>query len=350
MIVAIARSLYGAFGVGGKGAFWCSAAAMRVTRASIVPSRPRAPGISAFDAAAMPGVASSSNHVARYRLRFLLQEFDLPQGETLLGRSPECHVSIEDPLVSRQHARVTILGDDAAIEDLSSRNGVRVNGQPISGRHPLADGDRLRIGTQELVFSKLSSAPTESSSKRTGFLRHCGRCNTPYPEELGACPTCGTLPPLDEETMSGIVGETKQSWTLQLLVEVLEKALSVGRDVDAERILRRATASVDERLDAGGAFDRRQLDALAEGAARLAVLQQRARWCEWVLATYERLAWVPRATFVAHAQSLPASEGDALRPVVGKLLRVLHDRGGTMTDDDLAGLLKLEALGRELGA
>ncbi|MCC6647848.1 MAG: FHA domain-containing protein [Polyangiaceae bacterium] len=288
--------------------------------------------------------------MARFRLRFLLQEFDLPQGETILGRSPECHVSIEDPLVSRQHARVTILGDDVAIEDLGSRNGVRVNGAPITGRHQLADGDRLRIGTQELVFSRVSSAAREASSKRTGFLRHCGQCNTPYPEELGACPSCGAVAPLDEETMSGIVGETKQSWTLQLLVEVLDKALSVGRDVDAERILRRATASVDERLDAGGAFDRRQIDALAEGAARLALMQRDARWCGWVLSTYARLAWVPRATFVAHAQGLPEAEGAALRPAVAGLIAVLRDRGGTMMDDDLAGMLKLEALGRELGA
>ncbi len=287
--------------------------------------------------------------MARFRLRFLLQEFELPQGETLLGRSPECHISIEDPLVSRQHARVTILGDDVAIEDLSSRNGVRVNGQAISGRHPLADGDRLRIGTQELVFSKVTSPPSDASSKRTGFLRHCGRCHTPYPEELGLCPTCGTVAPLDEETMSGIVGETKQSWTLQLLVEVLEKALSVGRDVDAERIMRRASVTVDERLDAGGALDRRQVDALVEAGASLAKLQGKSSWCRWGLSTYERLAWVPRATFVAQAHSLPRAELDLLRPTVTALLRALRERGGTMTDDDLAGLLKLEALGRELG-
>lgn len=288
--------------------------------------------------------------MARYRLRFLLQEFDLPQGETLLGRSPECHVSIEDPLVSRQHARVTILGDDAAIEDLSSRNGVRVNGNPIQGRHPLTDGDRLRIGTQELVFTKLSST-VDASSKKTGFLRHCARCKTPYPEELGACPSCGTMPPaIDEETMSGIVGETKQSWTLQLLVEVLEKALMVGRDVDAERILRRATASVDERLAAGGSFDRRQLDALSDGAARLAAMQDSAHWCQWVLVTYERVAWVPRASFVVHLLGLSAPERNKLKGFVGQLVTTLHERGGTMTDDDLAGMVKLETLGRDLGA
>ena len=35
--------------------------------------------------------------MARYRLRFLLQEFDLPRGATILGRSSDCHVTIEDP-------------------------------------------------------------------------------------------------------------------------------------------------------------------------------------------------------------------------------------------------------------
>src|SRR5687767_6926407 len=49
--------------------------------------------------------------VARYRLRFLLQEFDLPRGATILGRSSDCHVTIEDPLVSRHHARIVLEGD-----------------------------------------------------------------------------------------------------------------------------------------------------------------------------------------------------------------------------------------------
>ena len=66
--------------------------------------------------------------MARYRLRFLLQEFDLPRGATLIGRSSDCHVTIEDPLVSRQHARIVIDGDDATLQDLGSRNGVKLNG------------------------------------------------------------------------------------------------------------------------------------------------------------------------------------------------------------------------------
>jgi pSer/pThr/pTyr-binding forkhead associated (FHA) protein len=66
--------------------------------------------------------------LARYRLRFVLQEFDLPRGATIIGRSLECHLTIDDPLVSRQHARITVGDDGAQIEDVGSRNGVRVNG------------------------------------------------------------------------------------------------------------------------------------------------------------------------------------------------------------------------------
>jgi pSer/pThr/pTyr-binding forkhead associated (FHA) protein len=69
--------------------------------------------------------------LARFRLRFLLQEIDLPQGDTVIGRSASCQVTIEDPLVSREHARIRISGERATIEDLGSRNGVQVGGNSL---------------------------------------------------------------------------------------------------------------------------------------------------------------------------------------------------------------------------
>src|SRR5580693_10224660 len=93
--------------------------------------------------------------MTRYRLRFHLQEVDLHQGVTYIGRSEECGVTIEDPLVSRRHARIIYEGDDVTIEDLGSRNGVRVNGRPLQGSVSLTDGDRVRIGTQDFVFCRI---------------------------------------------------------------------------------------------------------------------------------------------------------------------------------------------------
>ena len=172
--------------------------------------------------------AIGGEHVARYRLRFLLQEFDLPRGATILGRSSDCHVTIEDPLVSRHHARIVLEGDRAVVYDLNSRNGVKLNGAPIKEPTELKDGDRLRIGTQELVFCRVEAAPN-ASAKTTGFLRHCARCRMPYPQEAGACPNCGATEALDEETLSGQFGAAAQAiWSVQLFLEVLERALTLA--------------------------------------------------------------------------------------------------------------------------
>jgi hypothetical protein len=50
----------------------------------------------------------SQGNPARYRLRFLLQEFDLPAGQTLIGRGDDCHITVFDPAISRRHARIFV--------------------------------------------------------------------------------------------------------------------------------------------------------------------------------------------------------------------------------------------------
>lgn len=263
--------------------------------------------------------------MARYRLRFLLQEFDLLPGDTLIGRSPDCHVTIEDPLVSRNHARVRILGEEVLIEDLGSRNGVRVNGQPIKGPTRLFPGDRVRIGTQELVFSKLDIAQP-SPLKRTGFLLHCARCRTPYPEEALSCPTCGAVERVEEETISGPVADVGQNWSLQLLLEVLQKALALGRDEDLDRLIRRATANVDARLDKGEAVERKQLEALADVAVGIAERRASAEWADWVLRVHSRAEVAPSADILTRLGRLPARERRRLQGAASDLAREIAAR------------------------
>ena len=256
-------------------------------------------------------------------------------------------MTIEDPLVSRHHARIVLEGDRAVVYDLNSRNGVKVNGGPVKDPVELKDGDRLRIGTQELVFCRVTNAQ-DQSSKRTGFLRHCAKCRTPYPEEMIACPNCGSTDSADEETLSGMFGESRQNWTLQLLVEVLEKALSLQRDADAERIVRRATANVDERIQQSASVDKRQLDALADAASRVAEQQQSSHWAQWIMVVYSKLSLVPPTSAVARISNLPSAERSRLKGFLGDLLASIRDRGGTMNDDELGGLTRLETLRREV--
>lgn len=83
----------------------------------------------------------------------------LEPGRTVVGRHPSCGVMLDAVSVSRQHAAIEIVGDEAWIEDLGSRNGTAVDGRKISARQPLLDGQHLRIGDQRLRFST-TAAPT----------------------------------------------------------------------------------------------------------------------------------------------------------------------------------------------
>lgn len=232
----------------------------------------------------------------RYRLRFLLQEFDLPPGTTMLGRSTDCHITIEDPLVSRQHARIDLEAGVATLKDLGSRNGVKVNGAPVRETARLQNGDRVRIGTQEFVFTQVDVQGM--SSKTTGFLRHCAVCRMPYPEEVGVCPSCGATEWLEEDTLTARIGHQQRGWEITLFAEMVERALRQDRIHDAERMLRRASAEVEERLARGEMLDEDTVGALLVGTSRVALAATSASWACWVVRLFRRLPFAPSASML----------------------------------------------------
>jgi hypothetical protein len=74
-----------------------------------------------------------------------------PRGGTV-GRSRDCEVVLEDSGISRRHADIRPGPEGWTIEDLGSTNGVLVNGREIRGAQPLQPGDRLQLGTTEILF------------------------------------------------------------------------------------------------------------------------------------------------------------------------------------------------------
>jgi DNA-binding NtrC family response regulator len=69
--------------------------------------------------------------------------------QLVVGRVPEADISIPEPTLSRQHARIERMGDDVWIEDLGSSNGTLVNGEPID-RKRLLPGDDIGLGNVAL--------------------------------------------------------------------------------------------------------------------------------------------------------------------------------------------------------
>ncbi|MEK7413595.1 MAG: FHA domain-containing protein [Planctomycetota bacterium] len=77
----------------------------------------------------------------------------LPVGESVLGRSPSCSVSIDDPRLSRKHARFVVTGETVVVYDLGSTNGVLVNGVKIAAPCPLAHGAIVVCGPATMTIA-----------------------------------------------------------------------------------------------------------------------------------------------------------------------------------------------------
>ena len=79
-------------------------------------------------------------------LRIGHRRFVLSPGINSIGREPNCTVCINDASVSRGHARITIEGDQATLEDLKSKNGTQVMGEALREPIVLKDGDEVEFG------------------------------------------------------------------------------------------------------------------------------------------------------------------------------------------------------------
>jgi hypothetical protein len=70
---------------------------------------------------------------------------------TLIGRSPECDVFLDDVTVSRRHAELLRDGESFTIRDLGSLNGTFVNRRRIEFAE-LSDDDEVQIGKYRMTF------------------------------------------------------------------------------------------------------------------------------------------------------------------------------------------------------
>jgi DNA-binding CsgD family transcriptional regulator len=104
-------------------------------------------------------------------MRFAIQTgphvFALSPGIMRIGRAAECEIRLDDESVSRAHATIEIGEDRVVLHESGSRNGVRVNGVMRRGDVDLAPGDRLHIGTLELVLIDRDPFPDEGPKADT---------------------------------------------------------------------------------------------------------------------------------------------------------------------------------------
>jgi pSer/pThr/pTyr-binding forkhead associated (FHA) protein len=204
-----------------------------------------------------------------YRLRYQQHDFELSEGHFTIGRSTNCQLSLDDPLVSRLHARLSVTPEGVLVEDLGSRNGVRVNGDKLDQPRLLEHGDKVAIGNQEMVLLLRREATAD---------------------------TIVQAPP------------TQRLHSFGLIATLADKALALGRGEEAERLLSAQLQQVQHDLGAGHAAPTDVLEKAAQYAAKLAGATGKGVWVDYIVRIYTETR-----------QPLPASIIDELYSVLRKV-------------------------------
>jgi class 3 adenylate cyclase len=84
--------------------------------------------------------------------------YDLREGVTHVGRADENDIVLSGDLVSRKHARFHVRADGLVLEDLGSRNGIKLNGEVATGHTPLKATDVVSVGENTLAVRRARQA------------------------------------------------------------------------------------------------------------------------------------------------------------------------------------------------
>jgi ABC-type multidrug transport system ATPase subunit/pSer/pThr/pTyr-binding forkhead associated (FHA) protein len=96
---------------------------------------------------------------------------ELTKGELVIGRSAPASLIIDNPEISRRHARLSFQKGNYILEDLGSSNGTFVNGKSLLDSQVLTDGTEIRLGGEiRLIFNQPFSGdqpPQQENSSKT---------------------------------------------------------------------------------------------------------------------------------------------------------------------------------------
>jgi pSer/pThr/pTyr-binding forkhead associated (FHA) protein/class 3 adenylate cyclase len=114
------------------------------------------------------------------------ETFPLRVDATVVGRSRECDIAVPEAGISRRHCSCEWQGDQLVLTHMSGTNSTCVNGVPVTGSRPLAEGDEILLADRVVLRVHLSGVnPQRVSSDDRATLppQSAGR---PEPDPLAA--------------------------------------------------------------------------------------------------------------------------------------------------------------------
>jgi pSer/pThr/pTyr-binding forkhead associated (FHA) protein len=310
-----------------------------------------------------------------------VSEVELREGSMLIGRLPECDVMIDDGLVSRMHARVSVRDDSVVVEDLHSTNGVYVNGTRITHSALLREGDRLLVGTTEIsLFEARRDARVaplrpkrdgepKQGTPTVGSIRPRIPAPTTVParrrdsfgkldlhlDELALDPLPPITDPLDEEAppsarsadlkslrqrASG-VPSTARADALEVIGALADRLASSGNLDEARRVLSSHLKRILQGATAGLTVPDEVCTLASRHAMSLARWTGQSTWIDYVVELHlaARRAMSP-STFTDF-ESVVLSVGDLDRQLFAYYIDGLRDERALLTGEERLVLERL---------
>jgi len=247
---------------------------------------------------------------SHYRIKIGPQEIVLHFGETLVGRSDECGLCLDDERLSRVHAKLIATESQLGIVDLGSRNGTYVNDVRVRNPVQLNSGDRIRMG-QSLLMVSFAGRKTKRSSS-TG-------------RTLGGATLVDMAPPGGEES------------------DVLYRVLQLGRLDEAEKLLKARVANL-VRAEPSLAVDHILARNVQGGMMTMADKSMDARWLHRLFKLHVTCGWFMTEETQKRVEQLIRAIGRAGGDGLGAYLSFWAGRTKELTEARKARLARLRDL------
>ncbi len=171
-----------------------------------------------------------------------------------IGRVSGNDLQIPNPTVSGSHAEITMNGPDILVHDLDSTNGTFVNGNRVTDKAPLHQGDLLQLGTVKMHFLKREEA-TYSATVSADVAGHA-LAHFQFDKLLAQPAVCPHFQPIVRFSDESIVGYEILGRSRLLGLESPDKMFRVAEERSQECHLSRVLR--DEGIRLGRHLDARQ--------------------------------------------------------------------------------------------
>lgn len=170
------------------------------------------------------------------------RQWPLAAGVTTIGRDAASDIPIPDREISRHHAQVRHDGTRFVLVDLGSKNGTRLNGRPLEGAAPLADGDELTLGTRARFL--FMDADATLPARGTPRVRIDPKTKDVF---VGNCPLDPPLAPNQFRLLSMLAGQPGRVFTRDEIAQACYAEAQGGvSDQAIDGVVRRLRARLAE--------------------------------------------------------------------------------------------------------